>query len=210
MSNDSVIAAYGAVNSPLIPRTPGWHGPDEVPEVQRNDYRYFQIAVRRKNSGKVFSFPAVYCNTYAVTVEYDPSESQGTSWSMHFLGEDLAEEGELGCTGWWDIKSNNEYDCQFSAALEEGDELVGWCELPQWHDPSTSREEEVGQPPAGLLVSMAMRLNHGFGGDDARSQQVQLTDMRRCWEEVTGRGFYKSELEATYLSNVKVQEGSEA
>lgn len=72
--------------------------------------------------------------------------------------------------------------------------------------PVTSANDE---PPQGLLVSMAMRLNHGFGGDDATSQKAQLADMRRCWEEVTGRGFYRAELDATYRSHLNPMQGAE-
>ncbi|KAF1006740.1 MAG: hypothetical protein GAK28_02416 [Luteibacter sp.] len=110
----------------------GWHAPDEIPATKPNDRDFFQIAVRRKRSDKVFSFPAVYCNSLALTVEYDPEESSGNRWSSHFLSEELADEGEMGFTGWWDIKSNSEYDTYYEPALEDGDELIGWCELPQW------------------------------------------------------------------------------
>lgn len=110
----------------------GWHAPDEIPSTKPNDRDFFQIAVRRKRSDKVFSFPAVYCNSLALTVEYDPEESSGNRWSSHFLSEELADEGEMGFTGWWDVKSNSEYDTYYEPALEDGDELIGWCELPQW------------------------------------------------------------------------------
>ena len=59
------------------------------------------------------------------------------------------------------------------------------------------------QPPLSLLVSMALRVNHGFGLDDIRSQQVQLSDMRKVYEEVSGQGFYRRERAELYRGLVK-------
>lgn len=66
-------------------------------------------------------------------------------------------------------------------------------------DDSCSPERE---PPVGLLVSMAMRINHGFGGDSPRSQEVQLANMRKCWEEVVGLGFYRPQNDELYKSHI--------
>lgn len=56
------------------------------------------------------------------------------------------------------------------------------------------------EPPAGLLVSMALRLNHGFGlcGEDSRN--AQLTSMRQVYEEVTGQGFWSPENDHRYTA----------
>lgn len=52
----------------------------------------------------------------------------------------------------------------------------------------------------GLLVSMAMRMNHGFGLLEDRAKEVLLSDAHKAWEEVVGDGFYSSEREAEYLA----------
>ena len=58
-------------------------------------------------------------------------------------------------------------------------------------------------PPLSLLVSMALRVNHGFGLDDARSQQVQLSNMGKVYEEMAGHGFYSPDRTAYYMDMVK-------
>lgn len=61
-------------------------------------------------------------------------------------------------------------------------------------------------PPLALLVSMALRVNHGFALDDERSQQVQLADMRKVYEEVSGHGFYSLDRTEYYRGLVKGSE----
>lgn len=73
------------------------------------------------------------------------------------------------------------------------------------------------QPPLGLLVSMAMRYDHGLGMPGyydslaslglgwkgvAHKQRLlgTLATMRQLYEEVSGHGFYRPELEASYAS----------
>ncbi len=67
------------------------------------------------------------------------------------------------------------------------------------------------EPPAGLLVSMAICLDHGFGlpaqmlggvpiGQSAERKQAMLSDMRKLYDEVVGRGYWKPEREAQYLA----------
>jgi len=58
-------------------------------------------------------------------------------------------------------------------------------------------------PPRELLVSMAMRLHHDFGlekykdatfgftqGFTKEEREQILIDMERCYDEITGQGFY--------------------
>jgi hypothetical protein len=66
------------------------------------------------------------------------------------------------------------------------------------------------EPPMELLVSMAMRVNHGFGLDDARSQEVQISDMRKVYEEVSGHGFYSEEVKGRYSAMMKATDGRKA
>ncbi|WP_414539558.1 hypothetical protein [Stenotrophomonas forensis] len=48
-------------------------------------------------------------------------------------------------------------------------------------------------PDPALLISMAMCLDHGFGVKTFEQQQRALRDMRKLWDEVTGRGYYSEE-----------------
>ncbi|MDT3468942.1 hypothetical protein [Stenotrophomonas maltophilia] len=60
-------------------------------------------------------------------------------------------------------------------------------------------EPVMGQPDPALLVSMAMRINHGFGLMDRMAQNSLLNDMRKVWEEVVGRGYYEPAKSSRYL-----------
>jgi hypothetical protein len=74
--------------------------------------------------------------------------------------------------------------------------------------------EQTSDAPPGLLMSIAMRLDHGLacpgyydqpmyagsGVTHAQRLRVALADARRVWEEVTGRGFYKPDREAEYVA----------
>ena len=66
-------------------------------------------------------------------------------------------------------------------------------------------------PPKGLLVSMAMRMDHSFGLEQqemigfkvglSKNEKIQLLkDMRRVYEEIIGTGFYKGNSEEKYAS----------
>lgn len=56
------------------------------------------------------------------------------------------------------------------------------------------------EPTHGLLVSMAMRLNHGYGMDSLESRGWQIVSMRQVYEEIAGTGFYKPEREKEYAA----------
>jgi hypothetical protein len=66
-------------------------------------------------------------------------------------------------------------------------------------------------PPVGLLMSMALRLDHGFGrpgyydamfgpGEHRKRLACALAEMRKLYEEVSGYGFYKPAREAEYAA----------
>lgn len=72
--------------------------------------------------------------------------------------------------------------------------------------------------PPGLLMSMAMRFDHGLGvpgyydsemfqrpGQPSHAQRLEATlaTMRQLYEEVSGRGFYRAALEAEYVARSK-------
>lgn len=65
------------------------------------------------------------------------------------------------------------------------------------------------EPPLGLLVSMAIRFDHGLGcggyydfllGDGEHDKRMNYTlgVMRQLYEEVNGHGFYSTEREEHY------------
>lgn len=71
------------------------------------------------------------------------------------------------------------------------------------------------EPSRGLLISMALRLDHGlgvpgyydqplfvsgFGLTHAQRLEQAVADMRKVHEEVSGSGFYSPEREAEYLA----------
>lgn len=115
-----------------IETAPNWQPADAIPDLQAGTDRYFQIAVKRLN-GKVYSYPALYGNSLALSSEdTEPSGNSGNRWRWHFLPEHLADEGDMGVTGWYDAKSSSEYDSCYCPALDKDDELMGWHELPQY------------------------------------------------------------------------------
>lgn len=77
--------------------------------------------------------------------------------------------------------------------------------------------EEMREPSPGLLMSMAMRYDHGLGMPGYYDQEIfqlagspahilrlesALITMRQLWEEVTGNGFYKLSAEADYAARL--------
>jgi hypothetical protein len=63
------------------------------------------------------------------------------------------------------------------------------------------------EPTDGLLVSMALRLNHGFVLDSEQSRKIQVSSMRQVYEEISGEGFYKVEREQDYKAMLSSAEG---
>lgn len=70
------------------------------------------------------------------------------------------------------------------------------------------------EPPMALLVSMAIRQDHGLGsqgyydmfgpGEHEKRFKLAIAEMRKIYEEVAGHGFYSVERESYYLSLVPV------
>lgn len=66
------------------------------------------------------------------------------------------------------------------------------------------------EPPLGLLVSMAIRNDHGLGvpgyydqfepGSHRKRMDAALSEMRKLYEEVSGYGFYQPEKDEYYES----------
>lgn len=65
------------------------------------------------------------------------------------------------------------------------------------------------EPPPGLLMSMALRYDHGLGcpgyydmlgeGQHQKRLDAALTLMRQLYEEVSGHGFYSPDSEHRYV-----------
>lgn len=64
-------------------------------------------------------------------------------------------------------------------------------------------------PPPGLLMSVALRMDHALGcpgyydnlpGGHARRLERTISDARRAHEEITGAGFWSPEREAMYVA----------
>ncbi len=74
---------------------------------------------------------------------------------------------------------------------------------PFWIATPPAPEQPKAEPPEALLISMAMRLNHGFGLLSGKAQRSMLADMRNLWDEMNGRGFYCAEREGFYVSQLR-------
>lgn len=61
---------------------------------------------------------------------------------------------------------------------------------------------ETEGPDVALLISMAMRHDHGFGLLSKETQRRRLVDMARLWEEVAGKGFYHPDRASYYMSQL--------
>lgn len=89
-----------------------------------------------------------------------------------------------------------------------------------WDSWQASRESKPDQPSLGLLMSMAIRSDHGLaipghydqpvfqsgtmaGVTHKRRLEVALGSMRQMWEEVTGNGFYSPEKDAGYEKSAR-------
>lgn len=66
------------------------------------------------------------------------------------------------------------------------------------------------EPPIGLLMSIAIRLDHGLGipgyydqfepGGHEIKLKLALSDARRAYEEISGQGFYRPERDTQYAA----------
>jgi len=63
-------------------------------------------------------------------------------------------------------------------------------------------------PSDGLLVSMAMRNNHGFGLLSESAKASALIPMRQIHEEVVGIGFYRHDRDPKYKAMIEASENN--
>ena len=86
-----------------------------TPPVKENDYQQFIIAVRRAHDAKkVFVFASNYANNYEDLRSRDGEGYRAHGW--YAFGHDMS----------------GEFDGLFMPELEDGDEFLGWQELPKW------------------------------------------------------------------------------
>lgn len=64
-------------------------------------------------------------------------------------------------------------------------------------------------PDEALLISMALRFDHGFFLLPPAHRKVIIDDMRKVHEEVVGTGFYKPENRDRYLA-MRIEEDKNA
>ena len=66
---------------------------------------------------------------------------------------------------------------------------------------------EASEPDQALLISMATCLNHGFGLLPQGRQESLLRDMRKLWDEVMGRGYYRPDRRQLYMDMLSAASG---
>lgn len=116
-----------------------WNHPDIAPSVKAGFSRLLVVAVRR-NDGKVCSFPAHYLNRVELCFE-DQGETSGNWWT-HEYGEEM-----MIATGWHDY---HELDDYYEPLLNDGAELLAWCEMPQFGGQIEAAQQPV-QPDQDRL-----------------------------------------------------------
>ena len=113
---------------------------DRLPDVAEGRDAFYWIAIKRA-SGKVHTFPAVYANRYPLCCSYDnPSDASGPGWSQVVLDEN--GDGDIAVTGWYDIKSDSEYDSLYIPVCEKGDEVIAWHDAPTFAATSLAGKEK--------------------------------------------------------------------
>lgn len=101
-----------------------------------------------------------------------------------------------------------------------------WREAVKW---AAQQAQATGwqlvpvEPTPGLLMSMALRFDHGLGcpgyydpfprfPGDSHQKRLEgvLRQMRQIYEEISGAGFYRPELEESYKAMAAPQQGSKS
>ena len=103
------------------------------PDIKNGCETEFIVAVRRGHNGKVYSFAASYLNAYPLRYEYECPKGDGCS----------GEGCDDGCptTGWFYQTGEDGDSTQYNPLhLKDGDELVGWRNVPQWPGQHGARE----------------------------------------------------------------------
>ncbi len=102
-----------------------WHPGTEIPPVKKGSEAEFVVAVRRSMSGKVYSFAASYLNALPLNYEYECPKGNGC--------EGVGCDDGCPTTGWfYETGEDGEAHQYNDLHLKDGDELVGWRNIPQW------------------------------------------------------------------------------
>lgn len=114
-----------------------------------------------------------------------------------------------------DLRSNEKLDELIQALGFDPGVFWARAAILRWLGPPS----ETNEPSMGLLVSMAIRMDHGLGvpgyydqpmfGNSGPTHQQRLdaaiTTARQMWEEATGHGFYRPEKEAEYAARASLK-----
>lgn len=118
------------MNDETIQPRNGWMPPDALPDVPKGADKWFNVAVRRKHSSKVYVMPACYANDYPLW-HNDPDDRIGNRWSHRVVNEYECDDSDVLATGWFSPRaSNSDSSCVYECLLEPDDELIGWLQMP--------------------------------------------------------------------------------
>lgn len=82
---------------------------------------------------------------------------------------------------------------------------VGWQGAMAQKAGNSGAASLPAQPDIALLVAMAHVLDHDFSLLSAPQQQTWLKDMRRVYDQITGRGFYRPEDRERYIEHLAAE-----
>jgi len=104
-----------------------WERPDKKPETPTGECGFFIVAVRRKHSGKIYTFGACYLNAFLLQFEYGCSKCDGDEDQCPHSDRD-------GCprSGWYSDEPVTDYDRSFDPLLGPDDEFLGWQPYPSF------------------------------------------------------------------------------
>lgn len=122
---------------PLLPSGQEWKAATDIPDLKRGSQKEFIIAVRRAHNGRAYSFAASYLNAYPLEYRNECPKGDGCT----------GEGCDDGCptTGWFIETGEDDDSTQFhSLNLKEGDEMLGWRNVPQWPLPAPPSIEKSG------------------------------------------------------------------
>ena len=165
----------------LVPIEPtAWRPGSETPSVKEGKAQEFIIAVRRAQSkppGKVFVFAANYANNFT-----DDGSLSGR------------DGGDLTAHGWYlcGLDTSGEFNEVYEpVGLNEGDEIVGWQELPKWQeDRAAAPQAEAVQGVAKLSIDELALI---------REEAVRITD---DWSERQLMEPTRKETDAKFVSEI--------
>jgi hypothetical protein len=118
----------------------GWTSPNIVPPTKEGEARLLNVAVRRRESDKVYVFSAQYLRNVSLWFE-DDGEARKV-------------------TGWFSESAEGDDSSSYEEMLRDGDVLMGWRDLPSW-----TRIEDDTPTVTGQGVESSFCNKCGFYGD---------------------------------------------